>query len=587
MNPHQRKDFSLEKPNKDMQQRAVTLLALLAILVVGCTQAPTEDQREVAAQTWSGKRSLSGYSTLEEWEQQRKRWLLELKVKAGLEPGERSTPALVREFDVLEGDGYSVRRVVLTSAEGLAVDGNLYEPDGEGPKPALLLVHGHKPDGRFTDDDLFSQPTFARHLAQMGIRVYSYDQIGYNDSTQFPHTELDPAELLWGINLMGLQLECDLMALDFLTGLEGTDLDRVGCVGWSGGGTQTLLLSAVDERVKVSVPCVVLSLSVQDTCPCGCAPTFRHQRVSPELAALIAPRPMLVVSANDFTWETPKEIMPFLRSVYSLYGYSDRVENRHTKTEWHSFSKESRLEVYRYLSQQFAVPLREEESTAPFLSEKELRSPTIEWVPADQVLKNKLKALEGSQASLDEYRAGIPLEWPTEVSKYAQEDAYHFIGRPGRGDRFRVLLKPGEGQPTVFLSPGGIESSQALVESYPGPALALDPLERGGRPERATFPKDSPLCYNLTTTTEQMQDCLTGLAYLHQLYPDRTLRVVAEGKAALWATAMSPFVEAPAEFEIEEITFPQNTEEMVEQFFVPLFLRLGGFEAAKRLGPIT
>ena len=90
-------------------------------------------------------------------------------------------------------------------------------------------------------------------------------------------------------------------AVDFLLTLPDVDPARIGVNGASGGGTQSLLLSAIDDRIAVSVPTVMVSGNMQGGCICENAGLLRLGTNNIELTALTAPRPLAEVAANDWT----------------------------------------------------------------------------------------------------------------------------------------------------------------------------------------------------------------------------------------------------------------------------------------------
>ena len=196
-------------------------------------------------------------------------------------------------------------KVYFESLPGFFVTGNLYRPVGEGPFPAVLSAHGHWTYGRLENSPLVSGPGRAITLARQGFVVFSYDMVGYNDSRQLTHAFGGPREHLWGLSLAGLQLWNSIRSLDFLESLPYVKRDAMGITGESGGGTQTFMLAAADARVAAAVPVNMISLHMQGGCLCENPPGLRLDTTNVEIAATIAPRPLLMVSATgDWTAET-------------------------------------------------------------------------------------------------------------------------------------------------------------------------------------------------------------------------------------------------------------------------------------------
>src|SRR4029078_9808324 len=153
--------------------------------------------------------------------------------------------------------------------------------------PGVLCPHGHWPHGRLEQSELGNIPARCIMLARMGCTVFAYDMVGYNDSKrQIDHRINTPALDLWGITSLHLQTWDSIRAIDFLQSLPEVDPNRIGVTGASGGGTQTFILTAVDDRVSVACPVNMISHSMQGGCVCENAPCLRIDTNNMEIGAL-------------------------------------------------------------------------------------------------------------------------------------------------------------------------------------------------------------------------------------------------------------------------------------------------------------
>jgi dienelactone hydrolase len=284
---------------------------------------------------------------------------------AGLSPWPRRTPldAVVRDRRTY--DGYSVENVAFESVPGYLVTGNLYRPLASGPPhAAVLATHGHsrrieKPEdydrhARFGPD----MQLRCANLARMGAVVLSVDMFAYGDSIQLVGQDAHKQPLA-----LTLQLWNAMRAVDFLLSLPGIDAQRVAVSGESGGGTQAFLLTALDPRISVSVPVVMVSSHFFGGCPCESGrPVHRsrdHFVSNAMIAALAAPRPMLVVSdGKDWTSQVPKVEYPFLQRIYGYYGARADVVNVHLPDEGHDYGPSKRAATYRFLAERLGLELR-------------------------------------------------------------------------------------------------------------------------------------------------------------------------------------------------------------------------------------
>jgi dienelactone hydrolase len=289
---------------------------------------------------------------------------------AGLLPMPERTPLRPQVFGDVTHPDYIVSKVYFESLPGFFVAGNLYRPVGAGPFPAILSPHGHWAYGRLENSAVASVPGRAISLARQGFVVFTYDMIGYNDSWQLEHRDFGgQREKLWGLSVAGLQLWNSIRGLDFLESLPYVQRDKIGATGASGGGTQVFLLAAVDARVAVAAPVNMISLHMQGGCLCENQPGLRIDTNNVEIAATIAPRPLLMVSATgDWTTNTLEREYPAVRALYALQGAADKVHAVRFEAP-HNYNQASREAVYawmaRWLQNQPAGVRREERPFTP------------------------------------------------------------------------------------------------------------------------------------------------------------------------------------------------------------------------------
>ena len=269
--------------------------------------------------------------------------------------GLNKMPAIEGAFNPIvkntrEMDGYIVENIALESFPGFYITGNLYRPRAEKEKyPAVLCPHGHLPDKRLRED----MQRRCAALARMGAIVFTYDMVGFGESQQVSHRM--PIALL-------LQTWNSTRVLEYLLSREDVDGEKIGMTGGSGGGTQTFVLTAIDKRITVSVPVVQVSAHFFGGCICESGMPIHksehHQTNNVEIAALCAPRPLLLISnGQDWTMNTPRIEYPYIQKVYALYDAEHKVENVHLAGEKHDYGYSKRVIMYNFMAHHLGLSI--------------------------------------------------------------------------------------------------------------------------------------------------------------------------------------------------------------------------------------
>jgi cephalosporin-C deacetylase-like acetyl esterase len=367
---------------------ALALLPALSVLQLpGAEPAPTRELRDLNKSYFP----LTPVRNKEAWDIRKEEVKRRVLVASGLWPMPTRTPLNPVIHGRIEREDYTIDKVYFESLPGHYVCGNLYLPKNiKGKIPAIINPHGHWPNGRFmhaddaevkkqigmgaeTIENAAHSPLQARcvQLARMGCAAFFYDMLGYADSVQFSdasgnvehrHGPKDNgfASVEAEQQLVGyfpLQTWNSTRVLDFIESLPYVDKTRIGCTGASGGGTQTMIIGGIDERVAAAFPCVMVSTAMQGGCTCENSNHLRVGQGNIDIAALTAPRPLGMTAARDWTEELEKKGFPDLKNLYTMLGVPERVEAHFNIQFPHNYNGVSRSQMYAFFNKHLGLGL--------------------------------------------------------------------------------------------------------------------------------------------------------------------------------------------------------------------------------------
>jgi hypothetical protein len=247
-------------------------------------------------------------------------------------------------------DGYTVQNFCLKTIPGRTVCGSIYTPISKGKHPLIICPNGHFLNGRY---GIVQQQRLGT-LARMGAICVDYDLWGWGESENevgIKAHQTAEAHVMQAVN--GVRI------LDEMMKRKDINKNRIGVNGGSGGGTQTILLSVIDNRYTAANPVVSMSSWFDGGCPCESGMPIQLSgggTCNVELAAMFAPRPMMVVSdGGDWTATTPEVEFPYLQRIYEFYGAKEKVSNIHLSKEKHDFGANKRNAVYNFFIETFGL----------------------------------------------------------------------------------------------------------------------------------------------------------------------------------------------------------------------------------------
>lgn len=298
-------------------------------------------------------RIASQYHDRESWEKRKDSIRPELYQALGLFPLPARPDRPIHLTPLRRYQDYTVQNFALEILPGLYLNGSIYAPiHFKGKIPALLSPDGHWTDQRYRKDCQIRCAT----LAKLGAMAISYDLFAWGESLLQFQPEDHRKSLSITIQTLGA-----IRLLDYVCNLKQVDTSRIGISGGSGGGSHTVLMAALDPRIKLSAPVVAVSSYFYGGCPCESGRGIHEcggGTDNVELAAMAAPHPQLLISdGHDWTQHMPEHDFPYLQKVYGYFGAKALVSNVHLPKESHDFGPSKRQALYRFVSKYFQLPL--------------------------------------------------------------------------------------------------------------------------------------------------------------------------------------------------------------------------------------
>jgi dienelactone hydrolase len=343
---------------------AYTLLAFIVVSSPGVADdlSPPElkYQKFIRAQARALHEGDRAPATKEEWLARRE------EIRAALERAwggfpETPCPLEPQKLGEEARDGYRFEKWIFQTLPGVWMTAFAYVPEGDGPHPAILQVHGHWKHAK--QDPVVQSRCIG--AARLGFFVLAVDAFGAGErglGKQLGeyHGEMVGATLFpIGRPLSGIQVYENMRAVDYLQSRPEVDRNRIGITGASGGGNQTMYAGAFDERFGAVVPCCSVGTydSYLTTACCMCEVVPGALRATEEwgVLGLVAPRGLMIISATkdafQFSVGEAQKSLALAQPVFAVQGRAAKL--RHTIFDWHhDYSQAMREAMYGWMTLQ-------------------------------------------------------------------------------------------------------------------------------------------------------------------------------------------------------------------------------------------
>jgi len=282
------------------------------------------------------------------------------------------TPLNPETTGIIEKDDYIIEKVIFESRPDFYVTANLYVPkDGDFPAPSVVCPLGHWEKGK-------SEPEIQSRLiglAKKGYVALAYDPIGQGERLQYydetlgksvvggpvnEHTMAGNQCFLTGATLAQYRIWDGIRAVDYLCSRIEVDSENIACTGASGGGTLTMYLVPLEERIKVSVPVAAIGTLQRSWESGGISDAEQNLPKSVlygvdhgDLLSLVAPRPLMVIrECKDYIRMGTRDAYYEAERLYRILDSEDRIQLVEINAE-HGYNKEMRQHMYGCLNRWF------------------------------------------------------------------------------------------------------------------------------------------------------------------------------------------------------------------------------------------
>lgn len=272
--------------------------------------------------------------SMEEWEKAKTVLRENIIHSSGMQV-DHSIPLDMKVTGTVQMDGYGIQNIYFQTLPGMYATANLFIPEGEGPFPAVVSMHGHWPEGKLAE----RVQAVGHTLAKNGYVCISMDAFGSGERTtthgefEYHGANLGASLMNVGESLLGIQVADNMRAVDLLLSLPYVDPERIGATGASGGGNQTMWFAALDERVKAAMPVVSVgtfeSAVMGSNCVCEMLPDGLTFTETSGVLALIAPRPLKMCNHHQDSNPTfyPEEMIRSYHNVLPIFKMHGAEEN--------------------------------------------------------------------------------------------------------------------------------------------------------------------------------------------------------------------------------------------------------------------